>query len=658
MTAQILIVDDEPQFERLLRQRLRNHIRSKKYELYFAGDGVEALDVVSKIDNLDMVLTDINMPKMDGLTFIQRLKEVRPLLKCVIVSAYGDMQNIRTAMNLGAFDFLIKPINFKDLEITIDKTLQESRLLAEIETAKKVAAQNEKLQELHQLKNHFFSNISHELRTPLTIISGMSDQVSEQPDKWLHKGMSLIRKNSDSLLLLVNQILDLQKLEANKLNLNLCNRDIIHLLSYVHNSFIGLAESKDILLKFDSELDSINMDHDVEKVERIITNLISNAIKFTPIGGVVTLTVKTEDNNLVIHIKDTGCGIPEHDLPFVFDRFYQSKSTFVENRISTGIGLSLVKELVSLMDGDITVESTFGVGSDFGVRLPIQNNLEHIPIDTQSIDFPAVSERHDQNFPGQDIHVVTEGTELPDLLIIEDNLDVQRYLLSCLEGRYQIRVANDGEEGIRQAVDWVPDIIISDVMMPKKNGMEVCHTLKSDQRTSHIPILLLTARSDKTSEMDGLASGADVYLTKPFLKKELLLRLEKLLETRELLRQRYQSPDFMQVGDNPQREEDPFMVSLRERIMSNLGDEQFGIYELCRDVGTSRSQLHRKIKALTGLSTSHFIRKIRLNEARKMLLRTHLNISEVAYEVGFRDPKYFSRTFSEEFGESPKNLRQ
>ncbi len=658
MTAQILIVDDEPQFERLLRQRLRNHIRSKKYELYFAGDGVEALDVVSKTNNLDMVLTDINMPKMDGLTFIQKLKEVRPLLKCVIVSAYGDMQNIRTAMNLGAFDFLIKPINFKDLEITIDKTLQESRLLAEVEAAKRISAQNEKLQELDQLKNHFFTNISHELRTPLTIISGMSDQIGEQPEKWLQKGVSLIRKNSNSLLLLVNQILELQKLEANKLDLDLCNRDIIHLLSYIHNSFVGLAETKDILLKFDSELDSFHMDHDVEKVERIVSNLLSNAIKFTPIGGMITLGARRDDTYLVISIQDTGQGIPEDDIPFVFDRFYQSKGTFVENRISTGIGLSLVKELVSLMEGEITVESMAGVGSDFKVRLPIKNNLQRSDIDAKSNAHQTTPESYLADFPKPESHVIADGTELPDLLIVEDNPDVQQYLLSCLEGRYQIRCANDGEEGIRQALEWVPDIIISDVMMPKKNGMEVCDTLKNDHRTSHIPIVLLTARSDKSSEMEGLVSGADVYLAKPFVKKELLLRLEKLLETRELLRQRYQSPEFMQSDENLQREEDPFMVSLKERIMSNLADEQFGIYELCRDLGTSRSQLHRKIKALTGLSTSHFIRKIRLNEARKMLLRTHLNISEVAYEVGFRDPKYFSRTFSEEFGESPKKLRK
>lgn len=660
MPAKILVVDDEPQFERLILQRFRKQIRKEDYAFTFAMNGRQALDIINQDEEIDMVLTDINMPEMDGLTFIQRMKEDRPLLKAVIVSAYGDMQNIRTAMNLGAFDFVTKPIEFGDLETTIQKTLEEAELAQKIKMAQKLEERNTKLEELDELKTRFFTNISHELRTPLTVISGMAEQIEAHPERWLSKGLVLIKRNTFNLLNLVKQILDLRKLESGKMELQLTQKDLIPFLNYLSESFQSLAESRDIQLHFLKNEGTLIMDFDPEKLQRIIVNLLGNAVKYTAEGGDVYLLVDKLGETLQLRVKDTGIGIPASQLPYVFDRFFRAEEPHAASQEGTGIGLSLVRELVKLMEGTIEVESQEGVGTTFTIKLPIKRTA---PVSSSTEDqqeqLPAaLHERFPQGattFPNPP----TENAELPNLLIIEDNPDVAQYLYACLEGHYRLALGQDGEEGINKALEQVPDIIVSDVMMPKKDGFEVCQALKQDDRTSHIPIVLLTAKADVESRIAGLEHGADAYLAKPFDKKELLVRLEKLLELRDKLRARYTALDAL--GDknntNPQPE-DEFVMKLRSEVEANIEDEDFGILQLCRAVGMSRTQLHRKIKALTGKSTSIFVRAIRLQKAKELLEQTDLNISQVAFEVGFKDPKYFSRTFAEEFGESPNQMRK
>ncbi|MCB0579334.1 MAG: response regulator [Phaeodactylibacter sp.] len=703
MAAKILVVDDEPQFERLILQRFRRQAREGKYEFLFAQNGVEALDVLARNTGIDMVLTDINMPKMDGLALIGQIREVYPLLKAVVVSAYGDMKNIRTAMNRGAFDFVTKPIEFSDLETTMEKTLREAEVLRQVEAAKELAEKNEKLQEIDQLKTHFFTNISHEFRTPLTVISGMAEQIGENPERWLGKGLAMIRRNTHNLLNLVNQILDLRKLEAGKMPLQLIQGNVLPLLYYLFESFHFLAESRDIKLHFLCSESKLVMDYDPEKLLRILTNLLGNAVKFTPEGGEVYYQVDNVADCLQIRIKDTGIGISEEQLPFIFERFFsgpelpsgpageteEHQPLFGGDRdpfrsplaggpasagdkakkrpaaSNTGIGLALVKELINLMDGDIQVESRKGQGATFTVRLPIRREA---PLVARGEDIPAFLRVEKMMSaapiapPAQGVveaSIHAELSELPSLLIIEDNPDVAEYLQACLEGRYQLAWARDGRQGISLALEQVPDLIISDVMMPEKDGYEVCETLKNDERSSHIPIVLLTAKADQGSRIEGLSVGADAYLEKPFDKQELFVRLEKLLELRAKLQERYRSMENLEApGQEGASPEAQFILRLQDAVKVNMEDENFGILELCRAAGLSRTQLHRKVKALTGRSTSSFIRFIRLQRAKELLRSTDLNISQVAFEVGFKDPKYFSRTFQEEFGEAPTQTRR
>jgi signal transduction histidine kinase/AraC-like DNA-binding protein len=657
MQAKILAIDDEPQFEILLRQRFRKQIREGLFNFVFAENGLHALEVIEEQPDIDMVLTDINMPRMDGLTLLERLKTVRPLMKTVIVSAYGDMGNIRRAMNLGAFDFVTKPIEFVDLQTTIEKTLRETDLIRQAVQAKDLAEQNEKLKELDELKSQFFTNISHEFRTPLTVISGMAEQIEKTPERWLGRGLVMIRRNTQNLLDLVNQILELRRLESGKLQLKLVRSNVIHFLQYLAESFQSLAEIRDIQLHFQSNVPDLTMTFDPEKLQRILFNLLSNAIKFTPTGGQVYLIVAKRDGAMQMVVKDTGIGLSEDHIDKVFDRYFSLDNPDSPNPFGTGIGLSLVKELVKLMGGEIGVSSRQGEGTSFTMTLPLDVAGE-AAVPEPLVESGTLSVGLSQVEPSleelEEAKQHDDPSGLPQLLIVEDNPDVAQYLVACLEGLFDLRLARDGQKGMDIALEEVPDIIISDVMMPLKNGYELCETLKTDERTSHIPIILLTAKGDQESLVSGLKKGADAYLVKPFDKEELIVRLNKLLELRARLQQKYASLEepVMRVSL-----EDEFMNNVRDTIETNIEDEFFGIEELCRAIGMSRAQLHRKLKALTGLSTSHYIRSIRLHKAKAVLKQTDLNISQVAYEVGFSDPKYFSRVFTQAYGRTPMAFR-
>ena len=658
MAARILIVDDEPDINRLVRQRFRRQIHAGLYDFVYAENGEEALAILEKDPAIDLVITDIRMPRMDGLTLIARINERFPQLRTIVVSAYGDMANIRKAMNLGAFDFVTKPIDFVDLEATIEKLLREMITIRQAAQARELSEANRQLQELDRLKAEFFTNISHEFRTPLTVIAGMASQVENKPERWLRPGTQMIRRNADNLLQLVNQILDLRKLEADKLELHLVQGDVVRYLRYILESFYVMAEEKGIRLHFQSAYTELIMDHDPEKLLRILSNLLSNALKFTPQGGDIHLLLEpvshdgnsTQDEHLRIRVRDSGAGIPAEHLPHIFDRFYQAPTP--EGSAGTGIGLALVRELVRRLQGTIEAHSEPGRGTVFTIHLPIRRTA---PL--SKAEPPA-----DKDYPPATI-AETEpevaSDDRPTLLIIEDHADVRQYLRACLEESYRLSVAGDGQEGVDKARDQIPDLIVSDVMMPEMDGLEVCQTLKSDPRTSHIPIVLLTAKADLDSRIAGFRRGADAYLAKPFERTELLARLQNLLELRANLQARYRSPGDLPPGDPQELQpEDEFITQVRETVEEHLDDEYFGIPELCRAIGMSRTQLHRKLKALTGRPTSHYLRAIRLAKARELLRTTSLNISEVAFEVGFRDPKYFTRTFVQEFGEAPTEMRR
>ncbi len=532
---------------------------------------------------------------------------------------------------------------------------QLSRRLAEAEAIR--------LKELDLAKSQLYTNITHEFRTPLTIILGMADQVKSDPKNWFSEGIKLIRRNGKQLLNLVNQLLDLSKLDSNDMPVTMVNGDIVSFVKYQIESFHSYADSKDIRLHFMSDLEEFHMDHDPEKLQNIISNLLSNAIKFTPSSGDVYFDLRqaiNHDNLLKIQIRDNGIGIAPEHLPNIFDRFYQVDATSTRRGEGTGIGLALTRELVLLLNGKIEVESGIGKGTKFTILLPI----------TQKADKTGVKQSESfQHTITETVIIEKKETQTANIdflknesivLLIEDNPDVITYLASFLSGEYTIHTASDGQEGIEKALEITPDLIVSDVMMPKKDGFEVCATLKQDVRTSHIPIILLTAKSDQNAKLEGLSFGADAYLSKPFNKEELLVRIEKLIELRKRLQNHYQSTDdLLKINEKQQiTPEDIFLQKIVQIVQENLSDEHFGLPDLCRKAGLSRSQLFRKLKALTGKSTTHFIRSLRLTKGKELLETTDLTVSEIAFEVGFGRPDYFTKTFREEFGISPSEIRK
>ncbi len=515
-----------------------------------------------------------------------------------------------------------------------------------------------RLKELDEFKTRFYANITHEFRTPLTVIGGLADELKSRPDKEPNKKIDLITRNSQGLLSLINQILDLSKLQTGILNTNVRQGDIIPFIRYVTIAHESLAKMKNIDLDFSSVHSSLIMDFDADKLERVMTNLISNAIKFTPDFGSIKVsgqkTGSPNNEKLQILVHDNGIGIPKDQLPQIFDRFYQAD--FKAKRQGTGIGLALAKELVEVMHGKIGVESEEKTGSTFKIELPIENNAP-LAANLQSAQIEMVADEID--LPTQEVLEDPDKKELPILLVVEDNLDVIYYLKTCLEADYQIIFSQNGQEGIDLAIETVPDIIISDVMMPEKDGFELCATLKEDERTSHIPIILLTAKATSEDRINGLSHGADAYLIKPFNRAELFVRLQKLREIRETLQKKYSGILFNRNDDSnfSKTNEDLFLEKAEKIMLENLQDEDFSLVDFARAMNLSRSQVHRKLKALTGNSTSIYIRMLRLEKARELLLSDELSISEVAYKVGFKSPVYFSQIFKQTFGKSPSESR-
>jgi DNA-binding response OmpR family regulator len=410
------------------------------------------------------------------------------------------------------------------------------------------------------------------------------------------------------------------------------------------------------------------MDYDPDKILQILSNLLANAIKYTPGVGDITLQIDClgDENNerLQIQVRDTGQGIPVETLPFIFDRFYQVDPDIFQGNSQkqqgSGVGLALTSELIEVLQGTIDAYSTLGVGTTFTIHLPINRKAETkdqsvMPVLTSDEITPEM-ESEPSGFQVSDL---SEVSELPRLLIVEDNADVRIYLAACLQKHYRLLMAENGQEGIDWAVEEVPDLIVSDVMMPVADGFTLCDTLKNDERTSHIPIVLLTAKADFASKIEGLRKGADAYLPKPFEEEELLVRLQQLFLQRKKLQERYRG--LSPIDPGPVSEEfqieDAFVLKLRQTVLDHLVEDDFGLTQLYRAMGVSRTQLHNKVKALTGLSTSAFVKSIRLHKAKELLQTTDLNISEVGYEVGISNPAYFSRIFSETFGESPRETR-
>ena len=557
-------------------------------------------------------------------------------------------------------------------KFTVNRAKLKSQLNFEQLEAKRV-------KELDSVKTQLYTNITHEFRTPLTVILGMAQQVKSNPPQHLDNGIDMIIRNGQSLLNLVNEMLDLSKLETGKMTLQPVNGDIINFLRYIVESFHSLAESQKKQLHFLAGMDSLYVAYDPEKLRQIIANLLSNALKFTPQKGNIYITVseinqlhEAGKSTLIIKVKDTGIGIPEGQLEHIFERFYQLDNSHTRKTEGTGIGLALTKELVKLMEGDITVKSPptgANRGTEFTVTLPLINTPAAENIIYPDIKDAVSKQINTASFNSPNPDEEKQVKEKPLILLVEDNADVVAYTASCLPD-YRLAVGQDGREGFEIALEIIPDLIITDVMMPFVDGFELCRQLRNHEHTSHIPIIMLTAKADIESKMEGLEKGADAYIEKPFNREELLLRIKKLLELRKNLQQFYLKKAGLNnnttAKDNisPVEEiisgnniEDEFVKRVREAIEINLSETGFTVEQLCKIVFMSHSQLHRKLDALTGCSPNKFIRIIRLNKAKELMKHTTGSIATIALDCGFNDPGYFARVFKQEHGLTPQEWR-
>jgi signal transduction histidine kinase/ligand-binding sensor domain-containing protein/DNA-binding response OmpR family regulator len=527
----------------------------------------------------------------------------------------------------------------------------------------------EKLHESDQAKLRFFTNISHEFRTPLTLIMGPTENLLKKKDysnlKMVKDDLSLIYRNEKRLYRLINQLLEIRHVETGTLRLSVKKNDIVGFLREIHSLFSPLAEKKHIVFQFYSELESIPIHFDADKIEKILYNLLSNAMKYAPEGGFVNMSISIEKQRktqemLNISVADNGPGIAAEHLPHIFDRFYQvSKSQ--SGNTSSGIGLSLSKDLVEKHYGKISVESEIGNGTVFDVYLPVSADV-YKPEEHQSDPDHAYS----LDFMKSMLEVIEEpiivnplsSDEEEDqfrILVVEDNIDMQQFLSRELSVYYSVMVADNGRQALVMAREHPPDLIISDIMMPEMDGLKLCKTLKSDEFTSHIPVFLLTAKSETEYQVTGLELGADDYIVKPFSIEILMLKIRNLLDNRKLAAEKF-SEDANYIPRNIKISEidQDFLEKFVKLVEDNIDSTELSGDWLAYELGMSKGNLYKKLKSLSGLTVNVYIRTIRLKIAARILKQGKYNISEVAYSVGFDNPKYFSTCFSDLFSMSPK----
>ena len=536
---------------------------------------------------------------------------------------------------------------------------------------------NEEVLELTHSRLVFFTNISHELRTPLTLIADPVEMLLE--DSGI-KGKSrellkMVQRNAIALQQLVSSILDFRKIQNGKMDLKLYRFDIVKTLTVWVGDFQLTAERKQIRLHLNvNDLKgSHEMIADQEKISRIVFNLLSNALKYTPAGGEIFVSLKDEGANLRLDVKDTGKGISQDEADKIFERFFQAKGA----ASGTGIGLALVKSFVELHHGQVWVESELGKGSDFIVEIPREQVDKSLVIhmDDEGVDNSVnASSLRDKNVVDESVlqyiddgvrkcgkvqQLVSENTNKPTILVIDDNNDIRQYEHTLLQDDYIVMEAVDGKEGLEIAKKEVPDLVICDVMMPVMDGLEFTEQLKTNTATSHIPVIMLTAKNLEEHRAEGYEHGADSYITKPFHSKVLLARIENLLKQRKLLKHLFQGSKEaeQEIAESHLEDRDKqFLKQLHSIIQKNLSDSEFGVEDIGKQIGLSRVQLYRKVKAMTGSSVVDLLRKARLAKARRLLESRSMSVSEVAYDVGFSAPSYFTKCFKDEYGMLPGEI--
>jgi signal transduction histidine kinase/ligand-binding sensor domain-containing protein/DNA-binding response OmpR family regulator len=563
---------------------------------------------------------------------------------------------------------LLGLIMIRKFELTRTKLRNELRV-RELESKKS--------REIENMKSRFFANLSHEFRTPLLLIKGPIEQLLEGKAINKEENYELIHKNSIKLQTLIDQLLELSQLESASIPLNAKYENIIPVLRGLFYSFASLAEAKKINLKFTASGERLFLWIDKDKLEKIINNILSNAFKFTPDGGSISIDLKRilSKNKAYaeILISDTGIGIPQNKIDKIFDRFYQVDDSSRRSFGGSGIGLALVRELVDLHKWQVKVESEVGKGTQFILEIPLDDSVlsenEKVRSGIQfSIDNEAesgTSNLTDADLSKQDITSIQSDLEIPlqkskaksSILIVEDSEDVRNYINGLLKNDYQIVLAENGEKGLSTALEYLPDLIISDIMMPEMDGLEFCRRIKSDWKTSHIPVILLTAKASGESKIEGLETGADDYITKPFSYRELSIRIKNLLEQRKRLREKFGKDGILKLENiSPNKADQEFLQTAISIVDKNISDPLFDSEELAEQIFLSRSQLHRKLQNISGQSTGEFIRTIRLKKAARLILENQFSITQIAFEVGFNSPSHFTKAFKQMFGYLPSEF--
>jgi signal transduction histidine kinase/AraC-like DNA-binding protein/ligand-binding sensor domain-containing protein len=563
----------------------------------------------------------------------------------------------------------------------LNKSLSKVKIQLE-EQKEQILEQNKREQENNQLKFKFFTSISHEFRTPLTLILGSIDKIIEtnhKTDKTTGKYLKTLYRSAQQLLRLINQLMDFRKLETESMNLKVAKGNITRFINNICETFSNLAQRYQIKLIFESKTNNLMVWFDVDKVEKIMFNLISNALKFTPDGGVIKVSLFTDDlkssNQLYYYItvEDTGLGIPDVEIERIFDPFYQSSIQQIRKYEGTGIGLALVKYMVQLHHGELKVTSSIKDVSElfshyttcFTIKLPLGDSHfkseeidlknEILPNNDPVLEMDETEEFHDDR--SQINSELSDDRQKPFILIVEDNEDLQRFIFDFLHEQYVVILSKNGIEGYIAAVEYMPDLIVSDIMMPLMSGTEMCHKLKNDQRTSHIPIILLTARTTDEHKIEGYQSGADDYVSKPFNNVLLSARIKNLIDIRIALRKAFKQEIVIQSTETLTAPVDAnFLDKVIVIIEKNMDNSNFDVEMLSKSIGISNRHLLNKLQNLTDSTPVELIRTLRLKRAKELLLQKKTTIAEIAYEVGFSDPNYFSKCFGKQYGKPPKEF--
>jgi ligand-binding sensor domain-containing protein/signal transduction histidine kinase/DNA-binding response OmpR family regulator len=599
-----------------------------------------------------------------------------------------ELRATYTNIGPGTYTFMAKGSNNDDiwneipasLEITIEPPIWKSSwaivsyvviatsLVFIILRIRRERIQVKKEQELMQMKMQFFTNISHEFRTPLSLIIAPMEALITSSDLKIREQLSVIYRNACRMMRLVNKLMDFRKLDEGKIKLKTEEVNIVEFISTITDSFSEISKNRNINFSIEHQVHDLKGWIDMDKVEIIISNLVGNAFKFVHDYGRVSVnialreeTISKKENNqrrygsrfIEVVVADNGIGIGPKELPFIFEKFYQAESAHIKKVAGTGLGLALVKGMVELHHGTITVHSIPNQQTQFTVRLPVDKHAYHDDELLSAVSAPAKCEMSLESLHDETEEIKTNGDKL-HVLLVEDNDELRNYLVGELGKNYSVLYAVDGQQGINMALDRMPDLIVSDIVMPAKSGIELCHELKSDMRACHIPIILLTARTSVEDQIEGINIGADAYLPKPFNIRLLKTQIQQLIQSRRKLYTMFSQNLYMMPSRLAENELDhAFIQKAVDYIVQHMTDSQLNIESLADVFKMSSSQVYRKIKALTGKTAVEFVRTVRLKQALKLMDTKQYTLSQIAYLTGFRSPSYFTKSFKEQYGKAP-----